>query len=1025
MLGGILGVSIVTGQVQLSIESTVLQTNSALAVVPVRLSNPLDEIAGLQIDLLAPRADISLDTVLAVGRASNWLVQINRAGSQKTTRLLVFDPGGNNLNPGDDPILNLVYSVPQQGVFPASIKVVLENANLSDAAGFGMPVQLVDGAIIIQPNIAIDLGSAAADQGDTMLVPVDIQSTACAALAELDLAVDTSLLSVVGMEVSGFDGGVNWALSHTDSATLLVPQHESDTSVCSGIINLLIAVKSGIVATATTVSVGLARSGHGRTLITDGEITIYPGYLPPVEKLAVSPATDGISLIWDPPTNVSERGPLFEGYRLTRLAISGSQIADTLMIIPGNRTGYTDLTAVAGEHYRYEITVQYADSNESESQSVNASWQKPTLIRIEDMATAPGEPVSLPVYLENYDQVGGIRSVLAVEPRDNFLPTKILTSGRIPADWIWRLTPDSVTGWISLVAFSPSLSAIPAGSGEVLQIELAPLTNTPTDSVTVRFDDLVVSSPDGRELLAASEQGTIAVIRKAATLGIETGFPVAPGRSTEIAVYLNNSQALSAFQLVIRMDSQFVELGGVLPGERLPEEFHLAIDRLPDGSLRVIGSTPADLLDPGQGAILRITAMAKSNISRGAAGIIIDRVLLSDVYGNDWPHIEEPGQLAIGEIGLTVTPEYAEGRRGRSVTVPINMTSVSDVTNLKLGIVFDPHQLSYLRHAVVPTTQELTISTIEIADGEVAFNIIGNDSTFLPGGANRILNTVFQIASNVPAATSLTIEIVNVAAETVGGAQIFANGQVGEIKVGLPPPVPEHFTVQASISGPAHFIRLRKSTLGGTYLQPGDEIALWDSNGVVDKAGNRGPVVVGAGIIRIDGSTDITARLGLVVDGANVPGAVLGNRILYQTWDRSRNLESLITSDAKYIMGQGQWGENNGLSIVDVVRSPRETAESMVRPPAALVVRQISPNPLTDSTSITIGLPVEIDLQVAVFDQLGRKITTLHDGFTEAGWHVISWQIDSDERRRIRSGMLFCRVQAGARTITRKMVIMR
>ncbi|MFC1481419.1 T9SS type A sorting domain-containing protein [Candidatus Neomarinimicrobiota bacterium] len=1007
------------------IKPTVLQSDSAIAVVPLHLSNPGDEVAGLQIDLLIPHDDITLDTILAVGRASNWLVQYDRASSKQSIRLLVFDPSGHNLIPGDGPILSLVYSVRQQGVFPSSIPLVLVSANLSDAAGFGLPAELASGTIIIQPNIAIVVGSAMVDQGDTVLVPMDIRAATCASLPELVLTADTSILSIVGIDARQVDQGVTWTLKQTDSTTMLVPQPESDSSACGGLINLLIAARSKIGATATTVSVGFAHSSPGRTQITNGEITIYPGYLPPVGNVSVSRATDGINLIWDKPANISKRGPSFEGYRIVRVAINGSQPADTLSI-PGNQAGYVDHAVVPGERYRYEIAVQYVAGHESDAQSVTASWQKPTLIRIADLATAPGEPVSLPVYLENHDEVGGIRAVLAVEPQDNYRPTKILTSGRIPADWIWRLTPDSVSGEISLVAFSPSLSIIPPGSGEVLQIELIPISDTPTDSVVVRFDDLVVSTAVGQELLAVSEYGSLAVVREAALLGIETGFPVLPGRSTGIAIYLNNAQALSAFQLVISTANQFVELGDVRPDDRLPEDFNLAIDRLPDGSLRVVGSTPLNAIDPGQGAILQLTATVKPGGDRGVAELIIDRVLLSDIHGNDWPHIEEPGRLAIGDIGLTVTPESVEGRRGRTVTVPISITSVGAVTNLKLGIVFDPDHLRYLSHTATSVANRLTVSSVDSLEGEVRLNIAGNDSTFLPSGANRVLNTVFQIASNAPVDTSLAIEIVNVDAQTAMGAQIFAKGQTGEIRIGAPPPVPDHFGVEASQSGPAHFIRLRSATLGGTYLQPGDEIALLDSNGVVDGTGKRGPVIAGVGVIGTDRSTDITARLGLLVDdGQDVPGAVPGNRMLFQAWDRSRNLESLITDDAKYIMGRGQWGENNGLTIIELVRSPRETAESMVRPPAEVVVRPISPNPLIDSTSITIGLPAETDLQVAVFDQLGRSITTLHDGITKAGWHVVTWRIDSEQRRRIRSGMLFCRVKAGTRTITRKMVIMR
>ncbi len=89
--------------------------------------------------------------------------------------------------------------------------------------------------------------------------------------------------------------------------------------------------------------------------------------------------------------------------------------------------------------------------------------------------------------------------------------------------------------------------------------------------------------------------------------------------------------------------------------------------------------------------------------------------------------------------------------------------------------------------------------------------------------------------------------------------------------------------------------------------------------------------------------------------------------------------------------------------------------------PTDYVLDQNYPNPFNPSTTIKFGLPVSAEVMVEVFDVQGRKAATLVDGQTlQPGWHSVVWDCS-----QCPSGMYLVRMQAGERTMLRKMLLMK
>lgn len=78
------------------------------------------------------------------------------------------------------------------------------------------------------------------------------------------------------------------------------------------------------------------------------------------------------------------------------------------------------------------------------------------------------------------------------------------------------------------------------------------------------------------------------------------------------------------------------------------------------------------------------------------------------------------------------------------------------------------------------------------------------------------------------------------------------------------------------------------------------------------------------------------------------------------------------------------------------------------------------PNPFNPVTQISYSLPQNHFVTLKVFDVLGREVATLLNEYKEAGTHSVEFNaID------LPSGVYFCRLNTGAFSQTKKMLLLR
>ncbi len=1023
----LLQVAPLAAQVTLTIHDARVSSGDSTAVVPVALANQQDEVGGLQLDLRQTAGSPALDTIHITDRTSGWMVSRSHDQHTGVTRLLLFDPKGSNIAPGSGPVMELVYAWPPVSGYSAYVPLEVAALSVSDALGGELPSVGRNG------SLGIGALAAVADAGDTVGVAVTLAGNVPIAEVQLDLVWPGRWLTWLNLSPTTRDSVLAESPGEANGVSLRLLAADSSRFEAGhgAVATLKFAISREALAGDIQLTITAARF-----LLTDGRevaltsagpglVAVYPGHLPPPTELTALSREDGrVPLIWRAPGTTGPRLGTPSGYAIYRGREPGFALDTISQIVRAGAgtTSFNDTAVVNGETYYYRVTAVYADSLESAAAGpVSAAPEAPAVLAIESVWTMTGQPVEIPIMLENTHPVAGLRFTLEFEPEVPWTAPAAILGARVPPNWIVTLSPDKSSSALAIVALSPQLTAIPPGRGEVLRLGAAIPVDDPLKAA-LRLRDVVISAPDGVAYTTRVINGRLALEVQVADLRIGTGPPIQPGDTGTVTIFMDNPEPVLAFRLVVKAADDALRVIRVDGMPRLPSDADVAFTNLGAGAVQIIESSFSQrAIAAGSGAIVALTYQVADTAAEGLVRLVLDEVALTDRRGRTLRQATVAGHFPVGSIVAVFTPGVIDGQPGRTVTVPLNLANRVALCGFRFEVQHDPQMLGFLSLEAGRLPGDHGLSVHEMEPGRLQVEYDGSQPIAV--GDGPLLSLVFALAGSVSWDTSLAVAVDRVSATGCPGP-VFALGQAGRVTIGAAPARPVHFQADMQPAGGIHFITAQAITLGGRYLDQGDELAVIDTT-----AGGEGTsvVVMGVGVVREDGSVDIPARLGFAARGGLPAGAEsgLGHTMVFLAWDRQTGEESRPGTEARYILGAGLWGENNGLTIIDLLQLPA-VAEAPLSPlPDQLVVEQNVPNPFTDTTVIRFGLPAEQQVRVAVYDLLGRELVALHDGITAAGYHQVTWDGTDGEGRPARKGMWFYQVRTPGGTITRKMLLMR
>ena len=124
-----------------------------------------------------------------------------------------------------------------------------------------------------------------------------------------------------------------------------------------------------------------------------------------------------------------------------------------------------------------------------------------------------------------------------------------------------------------------------------------------------------------------------------------------------------------------------------------------------------------------------------------------------------------------------------------------------------------------------------------------------------------------------------------------------------------------------------------------------------------------------------------------------------------------------ITTGSPCLAG---WSVGATGTVVSLTGVPVGISNNNNQIPSAYKLEQNYPNPFNPTTNITYALPVSGNVELKIYDLLGREVTTLVNTFVNAGTHVVPFDASA-----LSSGVYLYKITSGSFIDSKKMVLIK
>ncbi len=129
-----------------------------------------------------------------------------------------------------------------------------------------------------------------------------------------------------------------------------------------------------------------------------------------------------------------------------------------------------------------------------------------------------------------------------------------------------------------------------------------------------------------------------------------------------------------------------------------------------------------------------------------------------------------------------------------------------------------------------------------------------------------------------------------------------------------------------------------------------------------------------------------------------------------------------VSLGPRIVHGTGFWFAAAG-SVVGVANESESTPDEGI--PARYQLDQNYPNPFNPSTLIRFGLPEDAQVELAVYNVLGRRVRVLVDRQLAAGWHTAVWDGRNVDGSPASSGLYLYQMRTENYSVTRRMMLVK
>ena len=93
--------------------------------------------------------------------------------------------------------------------------------------------------------------------------------------------------------------------------------------------------------------------------------------------------------------------------------------------------------------------------------------------------------------------------------------------------------------------------------------------------------------------------------------------------------------------------------------------------------------------------------------------------------------------------------------------------------------------------------------------------------------------------------------------------------------------------------------------------------------------------------------------------------------------------------------------------------------------PQVYTLHQNYPNPFNPITTLRYDLPEQANVNIIIYDMLGRQVKTLINQTQDAGFKSVIWDATNDYGKPVSAGVYLYQIRAGEFVQTKKMVLLK
>lgn len=121
------------------------------------------------------------------------------------------------------------------------------------------------------------------------------------------------------------------------------------------------------------------------------------------------------------------------------------------------------------------------------------------------------------------------------------------------------------------------------------------------------------------------------------------------------------------------------------------------------------------------------------------------------------------------------------------------------------------------------------------------------------------------------------------------------------------------------------------------------------------------------------------------------------------------------------------YSTENPVSVASLAQSysTQDVEKKNLDTPKSYALYQNYPNPFNNSTLISFALPSNQKVTLKIYDNNGRLVTKLADGFFKVGTHYLHWDGTDERNRNVASGVYFYEFHAKNYSSVKKLILLR